>query len=683
MAPPAPPPAPSSQGGPLTHTPQRRWEGTITVTSHQILREPGMSECELDSSYTIDVRLVEGATSDMSDRGGRRIGTRVRLEDGGTTWSGEVKGSCHTLRQNLCNCPPGYENACRNSVLESKSHGTGLGGFELSGWIYYADSGESGVGALYPNGMYTFGAGSSKTSVQSGEILTEAKRCYDTRTHGGMVFAVPYMAIGGMPQPLVTSPLNDKEVRSAASGAMAGNYAYTVSHGPRGAVDVSIRWSLFKGQQWTCLVDEVSDEWRPRHIVMDESAQPVTITATLEEPADTDALFRFTLFDVTQEMGYALNAGDGVERDLRFDLNVNRTPQEGFEPPVETELGYEITTATRSRSAGVKAAAWDYGAWGRVKAEVNFDGAWRACKTRTGKDWVNVPRDDDDNRIADSWEQQHGVSGQPAASDGDALPAGREAGDGFSNYEEYRGFFTARDRDGTGWSRSHGTWASTDPTKKDVFVHDGIGLGVGAFPRTGLSVHLVDADQYNGNQSRVVNFNTGYAAFDPARGQKGLFLHDGPLPAGTAGMVKPDIGSPNVVTDVIVDLAQVEYGDEMLWVIAHELGHAVGLTHPGEYATVDCSGTSRPSVAVQGGVTSGDVSHVMRYHSANYYQGRDGVCYEYPDMDRAGTTFVNSVTGTGLNGGPERRDVRGRPLPIAGDASQATTRVQNLTLKSR
>jgi hypothetical protein len=531
--------------------------------------------------------------------------------------------------------------------------------------------------------MYTFGGSSSKTKVQSGEVLTEATRCYDTRRYALPIFPVPYMSIGGMPQPLVTSPLNDREVRSAASGAMAGHYTYTVSHEPRGSLEVSIRWSLFKGQQWTCVVDEVADDWRPRHIVMDEGSQPATITATLEEPADTDALFRFTLFDVTREMGYALNAGDGGERDLRFDLNVNRTPQEGFEPTVDTDDGYEITTAARSRSATVKAAAWDYGAWARVKAEVNFDGAWRACKTRTGRDWVNVPRDDDDNKIADGWERQYGVYGQPASSDDDAQPAGRDTGDGFSNYEEYRGFFTARDRNGSGWSKSHGTWVSTDPTKKDVFVHDGIGLGVAAFPRTGLTVHLIDEDQYNGNRSRLVNFNTGYAAFDPARGQKGLFLHDGPLPAGTAGMVKPDIGSPNVVTDVIVDLAQVEYGDEMLWVIAHELGHAVGLTHPGEYARVDCGGTSRPSVAVHGGVTSGDVSHVMRYHSANYYQGRDGVCYEYPDTDRAGTTYVNSLTGTGLNGGPDRRDARGRPLPVAGDASQATTRVQTLTLKSR
>jgi tetratricopeptide (TPR) repeat protein len=80
---------------------------------------------------------------------------------------------------------------------------------------------------------------------------------------------------------------------------------------------------------------------------------------------------------------------------------------------------------------------------GRLKAEVNVDGTWRACTTTTdGAVSITLPLDKNGNRIADDWENDWEVADRAANADKDLKPEDigdpNEPGDGFSLYEEYR-----------------------------------------------------------------------------------------------------------------------------------------------------------------------------------------------------------------------------------------------------
>ena len=200
-------------------------------------------------------------------------------------------------------------------------------------------------------------------------------------------------------------------------------------------------------------------------------------------------------------------------------------------------------------------------------------------------------------------------------------------------------------------------------------------------------MRFISPEQYGGDNSRIVNFNRGYASARPEKGQKGIHLRAGHLPADFAGLVTPCIGSPNVVEAVIVDESYILSFDHttenMAKSIGHELGHAIGLMHPGDYIERECFGQTRKRVAPQGGITSGDHRNIMRYTNADAYIWQDDRCYPYPSGDYTIGTYVNSLKGTGLNGGEAGiHPKKGHPIPVAGDASNKNTMLWNMTLTS-
>ena len=181
-----------------------------------------------------------------------------------------------------------------------------------------------------------------------------------------------------------------------------------------------------------CYIEKPRREWRPEH-----DGNPVVITATVEDRDNRSGQFRFTLFAVSKEPGIAMNWGNDSGYDLSF-----ADDQPVFSAPEQTSDGYQITTNEIFTSVEVQVQPHDYGAWGRIRAEINVDGMWCPCAEReSNSQFVNIPHDADDNRIADFWEELYKVNGQSADSDLDDSPATKETGDGFSNYEEYRGFF--------------------------------------------------------------------------------------------------------------------------------------------------------------------------------------------------------------------------------------------------
>jgi hypothetical protein len=298
----------------------------------------------------------------------------------------------------------------------------------------------------------------------------------------------------------------------------------------------------------------------------------------------------------------------------------------------------------------------DYGAYGKLKVEVNVCGLWYPAHVKGGtKEYIDIPRDDNGNHIADHtfWDK----NGASAKSDDDSIPIGDSSkGDGLSLYEEYRGF------------QMKGKWKATHPDIKDLFVcFDCELLNWGCFEEaTGLSLHEISEKEFKDRNTRIVNFNKETAHIVD---QHGIFVEFGkPKREDSAGVAVPlrsPIRSPGDALKVIMDYTHRETD------VPHELGHCVGIRHHGDgnrnftkwevehslnpdassevLEVMDFLGDmDRYYLAVWQGENSGAEECFMRYDTAHFYQRRDGNIYAYP-KDTKGYSLCESQEGSGYN----------------------------------
>ncbi|MCD4721181.1 MAG: hypothetical protein K8S13_15175 [Desulfobacula sp.] len=503
------------------------------------------------------------------------------------------------------------------------------------------------------------------------------------------------------------------------------NTPYTTVHSDsEHIVSWSYNLSLAKGVNAT--IETASEDWRPKG---GDESNIISIRAYIEEKEEK-GIFKFILSEISKEKGIALNKGDEDSLDFEFEKN-----QAGFRQPIETSDGWEIESENKQVEASVSIMAKDYGAWAKLKAQIQVAGVWHDCKTDEGKTYVTVPYDKDEDHIADFWEKKYTIYSEPASADNDKEPRDvgdpAEPGDGFSNYEEYRGFFI------------NDIWKTTDPTRKDIFIYDELGFGVGLFTELDLTVSLINQNEFN--DDKFVNFNRGYGTLESQNGQKGIYLRGG-FVEGSLGFAE-GIGCPNVVGDITVDCltiwkhavfevmgkstdmyeyreikdgnlstakgsvvqgydtyydvtitnAPIEYNASieaaflklLNETIAHELGHGVNLTHHGEDRQVIKDNSDLENylenyrnndpmlefipgdTAVTGGIWSGDVSCVMRYGPPSNYLGWDNRIYAYPgnEGNASRSSYCTSKEGTGINAPPQRTE-GGKPYPVAGNATR-------------
>lgn len=207
----------------------------------------------------------------------------------------------------------------------------------------------------------------------------------------------------------------------------------------------------------------------------------VLFTAIAEIQSDDDNaadVIYFTLDEVSHYPGYCTNypLPSGPEpsdagTDIRFSEN-QPDPNITFIDP------FTVQTNRRVKLAEVAVESDDYGGKARLKA-------WTESKHLEGKSLYNdlislkIPEDDDDNLLADAWEKKTGIYGKKfnLTDDTDEYPAGQsDEGDGYSVFEEYRGFFAEKD-----FCRNpdknfrQGKHVRTDPNWKDVFIFDATG----------------------------------------------------------------------------------------------------------------------------------------------------------------------------------------------------------------
>lgn len=359
-----------------------------------------------------------------------------------------------------------------------------------------------------------------------------------------------------------------------------------------------------------------------------------------QKPQAKAKSFKFELTGVSKEPGVCLNwpPKEKTKKDPDFDLKIDKDGNPSL-PQVASD-GQSATSGGGLQESSVIVFSYDWGAWGSLKVTAELDNGQTVVAHLQNKPKITelkIPKDDNNNHIADGYE----IEGETSAADADddPLPKGDHTGDTLSYYEEYRGFQVSGDH------------VRTDNNRKDVFVYDRDHLGLGSFPASGMNIHVLRVDEYTKvevsdplhENAKVVNFNHDFAHLGDAHV---VMMVNGVAPdePGRLGETVGGPGPPKKIIAVYVDkwrCLESKWGNlELQDNIAHELAHACNVQHHGErdYEPVDGSiwkrgsdgkwypmGTPpRHDVAAQHGQHSGSMQCIMRYYRAAYYEHDGG-----------------------------------------------------------
>lgn len=234
------------------------------------------------------------------------------------------------------------------------------------------------------------------------------------------------------------------------------------------------------------------------HVALtDKSATPGSTAKTKAHSAVAD-VFDIDLKDVSNNPGVCMNypkPGAGATNGLYFPKT---------QPPGITYIDEQhVKTSGSVVEATVTVYARDTGAYGSIEAK-SENLKLTATDSRTGKQIMSIPMDDDNNHIADVWEKNNNVTGKDATWDECNTPSGmKKTGDGMSLYDKYRGVLTD---DGTGIE----TFQRVSPSVRNLFIY---------IPQS---------------QADKTSFEAGVAAYSRATGVKTTYIHDSTrmLPSG-------------------------------------------------------------------------------------------------------------------------------------------------------
>lgn len=423
----------------------------------------------------------------------------------------------------------GFSSVSNYSASDRKEHA--FDPENLDGWCRLALNPDEGLYDIHFPSI-SLGSGEGKSvitvSVPGGEHV-------ETEPWGGVDARIDWDSSRG--------PHEDKRRYRPGSSFISGSHTYVL---PRGGLDMEIlregvkdspwrnqiqeEFSTIAGQMasaagnvpgfyegtwtvtWSLQIGKVPvkveiepkgdyENWVPA--LVGGLGNTVRVKAKIVEPAGLTGKIEFLLEDVSREPGICLNIPHDSP-DKKADLIFSHMSEPEI---IIKDEGLKATTADDVNEAEVVLQAMDYGAYAKLTAVATVvvngkEMEVRAVNKTSGEHWVSLPKDENSNSIADSWEKSHGIYPAAGDADDDNEPEGKAPGDGLSTYEEYRGFHVK------------GAHVRLNPAKKDLFIYDPDGLaeraGFGGVTR--LEAHYISEREGrctgSKDKPRVVNFNT-------------------------------------------------------------------------------------------------------------------------------------------------------------------------------
>lgn len=385
--------------------------------------------------------------------------------------------------------------------------------------------------------------------------------------------------------PSASVPVRGGSVQFSGSGSHA--FEMTDSVGRKFVATVGIQYTIQAGKLPPPRKPEVFlrppadyEEWLPR--------DGNRTSATCAWKGDGATRVKFTLFEVSSEPGTCTNGpptGTDAKRTNDADLTIEA--RGGFTVEKVGEGTWTATAdATDARQSVLEIASHDYAAWGKVRCEVEVDHAWYPGRAGA-RAYLTIPRDENENGIGDAWEKLEGVKDKDVSEDTDKSSGNPLDGDGFTLFEEYRGFMVK------------GEFKRLKPARKDLFVVNNVGTtadaGIALFGKRSaadLDAHQIREDEWDA-ATRIVNFRK--ASRGRGGDQHGILLAKGgtrDAKGADAEAVTVPAEAGKVYTQSPGEVRQITFGTNFgsfgpaatAKDVAHELGHACGLKHHGDAA---------------------------------------------------------------------------------------------------
>ena len=196
--------------------------------------------------------------------------------------------------------------------------------------------------------------------------------------------------------------------------------------------------------------------------------------------------------EVSRVIGYANNAPQKTDFTRKQNPPDKRSTIADMQLRLTTQLAdtsVEILKATSDTESSytIRVYAFDYGAFSRLTAHVVLADSTEiiASDRASGKPFLLLPKREGDSKVATYFKQMSKALDKKDEADDEQMPGGdRYPGDGFSLYEEYRGFM------------ENGKHFRGDPKAKDVMIYDGINT---ARSRDGISTYELVLNDYTGH----------------------------------------------------------------------------------------------------------------------------------------------------------------------------------------
>ena len=255
-------------------------------------------------------------------------------------------------------------------------------------------------------------------------------------------------------------------------------------------------------------------DWRPLGRV-DQPGQPgaqlvarALVGPEGDAPPPLVRAIRFELLDVSREPGVCMNwplAAKDSDPDLRLAVE-GESPGTLSDEDQRLEVTRPQVDELDRPFALARIESYDFGARATLKVTAELldgrelVGEFVAADGEAAQDLVRLPNMAGPGWIAAAWKKEHGVAALPDADDNEQVANQSYDGDGFTLYEEYRGWVVAGKR------------VEGDPKRKDFFVLNLIGAdarkGIELFEKVSeLRVHSKLRRSEMSQKTRLMNGN--------------------------------------------------------------------------------------------------------------------------------------------------------------------------------